>query len=128
VWWQTPIPYILLLSYFSMNKALHIYRKIYAYYFKSKYFKIKLNLTLVLNISNLKTNTIQVRFLLKLIFPQNQHQPNLSSHARVALPAMRPAQMPVAKQQNVQSLRPAPKYLRVAPTIVCSQDFSDLCN
>jgi hypothetical protein len=65
-------------------RALHVYslvlikhslfiEKYIPIYFKTNRYKIKPNFTWFLNISNLKTNRIRIRYLSKkLIFPQNQ--------------------------------------------------------
>jgi hypothetical protein len=68
-------------SLLSMNKQPIFIEKYMPIKLKQICLKIKPNLTFFLNISNLKRNWIQVRYLSKLIFSQNLHKSNLDSCA-----------------------------------------------
>jgi hypothetical protein len=78
--------------YFYMNKTISIYRKIYAYYFKTNLYKIKSN-----------PNQISPS---NHIFPQNLYKINPANtrSSSLALPLMRNFRCIMRKRQNQQCL------------------------
>jgi hypothetical protein len=89
-----------LLSYFSMNKALPIYRKIYVYYFKSNLLN-KTKSPIVFKHVLFKNNPNPSQISCKTNFSTKSARTNLAGHAlRLAQPSLHLAQEAVALSKN----------------------------